>query len=238
MFKSYELTELNKNYKTSKPRFLKALDFLFYAFLFVSVVYLLFCLTFVQARVIGPSMQPTFNKSLTYTEDAQASIYQDIVYANKLDKGSQGDIILLSTGNEVIIKRIIATEGQFVILKKQSDGYFYYFVGETYQTAKKLDESYILDRQDMNLSYFNNFCFDDPDLKVRKNITVLESDREAYLIVPEGCSFVLGDNRLVSHDSSSFGCIKNESILGKVSFYYEYNQTFLGFIWQQICSIF
>lgn len=238
MFKTFELTELNKNYKKSKPKALKVLDFLFYAFLFVSVVYLLFCLTFVQARVIGPSMQPTFNKNLTYTEDASASIYQDIVYANKFDKGSNGDIILLNTENDIIIKRIIATEGQFVILKKQSDGYFYYFVGDTYESAKKINESYILDRQDMNLSYFNSFCYDDPDLQVRKNINVIENDKEAFLIVPDGCSFVLGDNRLVSRDSTSFGCIKNQAILGKVSFYYEYNQTFLGFIWQQICSIF
>ena len=238
MFKSFELTELNKNYKRSKPKVLRVLDFLFYAFLFVSVIYLLFCLTFVQARVIGPSMQPTFNKNLSYSEDAESSIYQDIVYANKLDKGSNGDIVVLAVDNEIIIKRVVATQGQVVILKKQSDGYFYYFVGDTYQSAKQVDERYILNRQDMNLSYFNSFCFDDPDLQVRKNINVIENDKEAYLIVPEGCSFVLGDNRLVSRDSTSFGCVKNDAILGKVAFYYEYNQTFLGFIWQQICSIF
>ena len=238
MFKSFELTELNKNYKRSKPKVLRVLDFLFYAFLFVSVIYLLFCLTFVQARVIGPSMQPTFNKNLSYSEDAESSIYQDIVYANKLDKGSNGDIVLLAVDNEIIIKRVVATQGQVVILKKQSDRYFYYFVGDTYQSAKQVDERYILNRQDMNLSYFNSFCFDDPDLQVRKNINVIENDKEAYLIVREGCSFVVGDNRLVSRDSTSFGCVKNDSILGKVAFYYEYNQTFLGFIWQQICSIF
>ena len=238
MFNSFELGQLNKHYKQSKPKALKVLDVLFYVFLVVSVLYLIFCLTFVQAQVIGPSMQPTFNKNLSYVEDAEASIYKDIVYANKLDKGSNGDIILLTVEDEVIIKRIIATEGQVVILKKQNDGWFHYFVGDNYGSAKMLNEDYILDRTDMNLSYFNNFCYDDPNLSVRKNINIVESEREAYLIVPQGCCFVLGDNRLVSRDSTSFGCVKNDAILGKVVFYYEYNQSFLGYIWQQIVSIF
>lgn len=238
MFNSFELGQLNKNYRQSKPKTLKVLDILFYVFLAVSILYLLFCLTFVQAQVIGPSMQPTFNKNLSYVEDAEESIYQDIVYANKLDKGSNGDIVLLTVDNEIIIKRIIATEGQYVILKKQNDGFYHYFVGDSYGSSKMLNEEYILDRKDMNLSYFNNFCYDDPNLNVRKNINIVESDKEAYLIVPEGCCFVLGDNRLVSRDSTSFGCVKKDAILGKVSFYYSYDQTFWGFIWQQMVSIF
>lgn len=233
-----DLNEVNVNYKKGKSKWVKFLDFLFYTFLILAIGYLIFCLNFVQAQVIGPSMQPTFNKNLSYYEDAETSIYQDIVYVNKLDSGKNGDVILADVGGEVIIKRIIATEGQTVVLKKQSDGYFYYLVGNSYEQAQLIDESYILDRQDMNLNYFNNFCIDDPDLVNRKNVTVVDSDREAYLVVPKNCVFILGDNRLVSKDSTSFGCVNRDKVIGAVAFSYEYNQTLFGFIWQQICSIF
>ncbi|MBP5373073.1 MAG: signal peptidase I, partial [Clostridia bacterium] len=35
--------------------------------------------------------------------------------------------------------------------------------------------------------------------------------------VPEGCYFVLGDNRRDSRDSRSFGCVPKEKVLGVVT---------------------
>ncbi|MBQ3048199.1 MAG: signal peptidase I [Clostridia bacterium] len=228
----------NINFKQRKSKWIKLLDGLFYTFLVVIACYLIFSYIFIQAYVIGPSMQPTFNKNLTYIDDPETSQYQDIVYVNRFDGGNNGDVILAKANGDVVIKRIIATENQMVVLKKLDDGYFYYFVGDDYESVHALDESYILSRADMNINYFNRFCLENPELENRKNVNVVKSGEEAYIIVPKGCVFILGDNRGISSDSLLFGCIDTDNVIGSVAFSYEYNQTFLGYIWQQICSIF
>ena len=178
-------------------------------------------------------MQPTYNKNLSVLEDPEKSIYKDIVFANRFNKGSSGDIVLVNVKNEIIIKRIIATAGQEVKLKKESDGYFYYYVNN-----KKLKEDYILAREDMNLNYFNSFCYENANAENAKNVEVVQNDREAKLIVPQGCVYVLGDNRLVSRDSTSFGCVNTNQVLGTVSISYQYNQNIFHFVWKKICEIF
>ena len=224
----------NSKYNQNKRSMLSVLfDVIFYSFILFFILYMAFCTIFIQSEVIGSSMQPTFNKNLSILEDANKSQYKDIAFANRFNKGSSGDIVLINLGKDVVIKRIIAMEGDQVKLKKESDGYFYYYVNN-----KKLEEDYILDRVDMNLSYFNKFCFESEKHQNLKNVDVIVEDREAVLTVPKDCVYVLGDNRLVSDDSSSYGCVNTQKILGAVSFYYEYNQTFLSFIWQKICGLF
>lgn len=233
VFNSTNFLQKSKHYQNKKTVLSIIADVFFYIVIALFLGYLIFCTTFIQAEVIGMSMQPTYNKNLSVLDNPEKSIYKDIVYANRFDRGTNGDIVLIKIDNEVVIKRIIATAGQEVRLKKGSDGYYYYYVDN-----KKLEENYILFREDMNLSYFNAFCYESTEVENLKNVEIVHDDREARLVVPQDCVFVLGDNRLVSKDSTSFGCVNSSKILGTIAFSYEYNQNFWGFLWQKICDIF
>lgn len=64
--------------------------------------------------------------------------------------------------------------------------------GKVYVNGKKLNEDYLPEGTTTKIAYYNN------------------------LIVPEGCVYVLGDNRDESMDSRTFGCIPLEKVEGKV----------------------
>ncbi len=103
----------------------------------------------------------------------------------------QGDVVVIIDALEKpIIKRVIATEGQTVDIDNST--------GTVYVDGEELD----------------NTQFD-----VENGITYT-SDQDASrfpLTVPDGCVFVLGDNRVVSLDSryEEVGTIPTEKILGK-----------------------
>lgn len=105
---------------------------------------------------------------------------------------SRGDIVVFKDTDvydEVLIKRVIGIEND--ILSIDSDGILRisYKNKDNTVTHKAIVEPYIKDGE---------------------NIIVQE------LTVPEGCLYVLGDNRIISYDSSEFGSIREESIIGKV----------------------
>ena len=109
----------------------------------------------------------------------------------------QGDIVVASKfsfqDGEPIVKRVIATEGQWVRIDKETN---LVYVGDTKDTMQPLDEPYIL------------------------GITFPRDMGDEPTVVPEGCIFVLGDNRGVSLDSRSaeIGFIDKREVLGKVFF--------------------
>jgi len=43
-------------------------------------------------------------------------------------------------------------------------------------------------------------------------------EKNVDLVIPENCYYVLGDNRVNSEDSRTFGCIEKKDIVGKVEF--------------------
>lgn len=251
-FELVEIGQLNKKYAKKRPVGLIIADVLSILYVLTFICYIAFCCVFIQAEVIGTSMQPTFNSNLSYSEDADKSIYKDIVYANRFQKGTNGDIVLVDRPSGVAIKRIIAVEGQQLSLRKVQNNVFRYYLKETPESKEYiLEEPYLKENAyDMDFEYFKN---------LNDNIRVWEFVKEKDLkisytegqnltfTIPEGMFFVLGDNRvifddgsnrLVSEDSSSYGPISTDEILGKISFYYEYNQNFLSFLWQRFCSIF
>lgn len=251
-FQNASLKDINKKYANKRPINIKIIDILFFTYIFILLCYLAFCLIFVQAQVIGTSMQPTYNVNLsqedfnnqklkkpelTYEQYIMKSKYKDTVFANKLDKGSNGDIVIMQTKTETVIKRIIATEGQQLTLEKDDfSGYFYFYLTkDNYSDKVKIDESYLSSsaRAAMDFDYYEKFRQNNSKIITEESFSFYTT-----ITIPKGQVFVLGDNREVSEDSSSYGTVSAKNIIGKVVFSYKYNQTFLGYIWQQICSIF
>ena len=142
------------------------------------VVVIVFSLFFKTVGVIGGSMNNTL-------EDKDR-----LLVINRLfHKPQQKDIVILNTVDildDLIVKRIIATQGQEVNLKKEGKNYFVYVDGV------KLEEDYIkepiLEQHVGNLTY--------------------------PFVVPKGCVFAMGDNRNNSKDSREFGPVNVDKIMG------------------------
>lgn len=107
-----------------------------------------------------------------------------------------GDIVTFTNPedpSQILIKRVIATAGQTVELR---DGIVYIdgvALSESYTAGKK---SYPID----------------------SHATTLDADIEYPYTVPEGCIWVMGDNRTNSLDSRYFGAIPISSVTSKAVF--------------------
>ena len=106
----------------------------------------------------------------------------------------RGDIIVLrkeSFRNEPIVKRVIAVAGETIDIDFET--------GVVYVNGEALDEPYV-----------NELTYEPEDFETY----------EQPVIVPEGCVFVMGDNRNNSTDSrrETIGFVDSRYILGKVIF--------------------
>ena len=106
----------------------------------------------------------------------------------------RGDIVVLrkeSFREDPIVKRIIAVEGQTIDID--------FSQGVVYVDGEAVDEPYV-----------NELTFDAEDFETY----------ERPLVIPEGCVFVMGDNRNNSTDSrrETIGCVDTRYILGKAIF--------------------
>ncbi len=152
---------------------------------------LFFVLCIRLVGVNGQSMLPTL-----FDNDYLA--LQSNVIMGKLE---YGDVIvareLSFQDGEPIVKRVIATENQQVLITMGDDGYAHVYVD-----GALIDEPYIL--EDMLPYYFEQDDDGDPS--------------QFSLTVSPGHIFVMGDNRNNSSDSRvrSIGEIKLDQVLGKV----------------------
>ena len=105
----------------------------------------------------------------------------------------QGDVVVVtqeSYQEDSIVKRVIALEGQTVDID--------YYTGTVYVDGKPLKEDYI--KEEMLVPSYG--------------------EGVNHVTVPEGCIFVMGDNRNHSADSrySPLGQVERREVLGKVLF--------------------
>lgn len=150
----------------------------------IIAIAIIFTFLFRLVGVDGQSMVPTLVDkdwliTLTAVDDYE---YKDIV------------IVVEPNGlNKPIVKRVIATEGQWVDVR-YDEGLVY--VGDSKDNMKPLEENYIAEPP---------------------TVRVFDDNHEYPVQVPEGSLFAMGDNRNHSTDSRSsmVGFIDERYVLGK-----------------------
>ncbi len=157
-------------------------------------VLILFSFVTRLCRVDGPSMLNTLH-------DSEMLLVSDVLYTPE-----RGDIIVFhQTGNdpgdlnEPIVKRVIATEGEWLHIVKNSNKSLTVTI---YDSNK--ENPIVLEE------HYANY----------ENGTGVYSYPQDPIQIPEGCLFVMGDNRGNSLDSraNAIGFVDQRRILGKVLF--------------------
>ncbi len=155
--------------------------------LYLLAILIVVSLLFRVVVVSGPSMRDTLQ------DGDYLLVLSNVFYKNP----KQGDIVVASKdsfeGGAPIIKRVIATEGQWIDIDF-TEGIVY--VGDSLDRMQPLYEPYI------------------------RSLTTREEGVEFPLQVSDGCIFVMGDNRNNSTDSRSpmIGQIDKREVLGKAIF--------------------
>lgn len=169
-----------------------------YVELFALTVFFILLATLFLFRhtiVDGASMDKTL-------ADGQHLLISDLFYEPKA-----GDIVVFDRKNtsseyKALVKRVIATEGQTVVIRESG----------VWVDGVKLDEAYVY----LNGSPYGNNDYLNPFLNSGGSFG--EEDGEPCYTYSVGKDeiFVMGDNRFNSTDSRTFGAVRKDAVLGHV----------------------
>lgn len=147
-----------------------------------AIVFVCYQFLFVPTKVLGVSMQPTFEE-------------EDRVIISKVSSIDRFDMIVFDAPDvqDKFVKRVIGIPGDRVEMIEDT----LYVNGVIYEEP-----------------YVSHIEGDPITKRITENFTLKEITGHEQ--VPEGTFFVLGDHRLKSNDSRSFGFIDENDVIGEV----------------------
>ena len=167
----------------------------------------IFFVTWVE--VDQTSMSPTYSDGET-------------VFVNRLGGVERGEVVVFYDADvsaprlasafgwfagdaKLLIKRVIATEGDKLWLEEGADGSYSLKIGRA-DTGEAVGEEYYADGVRVEIPAF--------EYTAASAGVLLGTSRWSPYTVAEGCVFVMGDNRPNSEDSRSFGAVPLSRIIG------------------------
>lgn len=154
----------------------------------IALMLVLLIVMFGYVPVSGSSMLPTIREK------------GDAVIIFKYATVDRGDIVVidnqdlaLHNTDKLLIKRVIAVAGDTITYRADSSGKLVLKIN-----GEVVNESYV--KEDLYL--------DDVD-------HLQDRVQSTQLTIPDGYVYVMGDNRLVSHDSRNFGVIEIDRLVGE-----------------------
>lgn len=225
----------------SKPISRILLEFLgnvFFAYcVIVSVMLILFASVTIECEVNGSSMYPTLNNNY-------GSKKNDVVFVNMYDKDlDYEDIVVVNTDSEKIIKRLIGLAGDkinIVRIDSEESGNSKYCLE---RNGKIIEENYINIKISPSTPAISENGMDKTfeqfeELRKTKAENFEGIDEEGNgtgaFVVPDNSIFVLGDNRAVSRDSTSYGAFSLDKLVGKVEHIKKYDESNFHFYYYYI----
>ena len=130
---------------------------------------------------------------------------------------SVGDVVTIQIDDKVIIKRIVAVEGEQIAFAYDEEGAIRLFKYQKGEWVKQ-KESYVKEKPTAEHVFNNDIIIYDNVNKITSGITI-----------EKGKFFALGDNRNVSADSRHYGQFKTSDIISKMVFNISENG-FMNFI--------
>lgn len=154
----------------------------------IALMLVLLIVSFGYVPVSGTSMLPTIKEK------------GDSVIIFKYATIERGDIVVIDNSDlllhgtdKLLIKRVIAVSGDTITYRADATGKLVLKVN-----GEVVNESYV--KEDLYLDEVDH---------------LQDRVQSAQLTIPDGCVYVMGDNRLVSHDSRNFGAIKIDRLVGE-----------------------